>query len=132
MASKKYFIKYRYMTGNSFGSHEEIDTLELTWDNLDIAKENLKRIQEHYKWYKYIEESGKIYFNKSRNKTIPQPEWWDCKNGDTHYQHHKINLVTDNRKEIQMWCPWCGYFESLIEAEIELDSSDMKIVVDSW
>lgn len=48
----KYSIQYTYDTGNSF--HNEyglVDTLELTWENLDIVKSNLQRIKEHYEYY---------------------------------------------------------------------------------
>jgi hypothetical protein len=42
-----YQIKISYRTGNSFGSHDEERTLEHTWKNKDIARENLDRIKEH-------------------------------------------------------------------------------------
>lgn len=41
-----YRIKISYSTGNSFGSEDTWDYLELTWKNLDVAKENLQRIKE--------------------------------------------------------------------------------------
>lgn len=47
----KYKIKISYCTGNSFGSEDTEDLVELDWDNLDIAKENLQYIKEHYKQY---------------------------------------------------------------------------------
>lgn len=43
-----YKIKIEYKTGNSFGSHDEEGEIEYKWENLEIAKENLKRIKEHY------------------------------------------------------------------------------------
>ena len=41
---------YNYNTGDSFSSESGLESfLELEWTNLDIAKANLVRIQEHYK-----------------------------------------------------------------------------------
>ena len=52
---KKYRIKISYQTGNSFGSEDTTDYLEITWDDIDIAKENLQRIREHYEMYKELD-----------------------------------------------------------------------------
>jgi len=46
-----YKIKYNYRTGNSFGYNDAEDILELEWNDLAIAKENLQRINEHYAQY---------------------------------------------------------------------------------
>ena len=50
-----YRIKISYSTGNSFGSDDTWDYLELTWKDLDIAKENLQRIKEHYTLYEGVD-----------------------------------------------------------------------------
>lgn len=47
-----YQIQYLYQTGDSFGSHDADGILELEWENLDVAKANLKRIKEHYEMYR--------------------------------------------------------------------------------
>lgn len=52
----KYKIKYNYDTGDSFHNEYDVEgNLELEWQNLEIAKANLKRIEEHYKQYREIE-----------------------------------------------------------------------------
>jgi len=53
--NKKYKIIYNYDTGNSF-NHEpdNEETLDIKFDNLEVAKANLKRIDEHYKQYKEL------------------------------------------------------------------------------
>ena len=61
---KKYYIEIFYETGDSFSSSDEICTLELQWDNLDIAKENIKRIQAHNEWYE-DNHGYRIYRNAS-------------------------------------------------------------------
>ena len=50
-----YRIKISYLTGDSFGTQDTYDYLELTWKNLDIAKENLQRIKEHYELYEAVD-----------------------------------------------------------------------------
>lgn len=52
---KEYKIEISYRTGNSFGGEDEISELELTWKNLDIAKENLQAIKEHWLFFQEIE-----------------------------------------------------------------------------
>lgn len=49
-----YRIKIEYCTGNSFGSNDEIRCIDLEWQDLNVAKQNLQRIDEHYKQYENI------------------------------------------------------------------------------
>lgn len=50
-----YRIKYTYNTGDTFSTQDGLTGyLELTWQNLDIAKANLKRIEDHYKMYEAL------------------------------------------------------------------------------
>lgn len=42
----KYKIKYFYKTGNSFHTEDKEDVLEFDWENIELAKEALKRINE--------------------------------------------------------------------------------------
>ena len=49
----QYKIKYIYDTGDSFKNEYGCEgILEVSWKNLEVAKANLKRIQEHYEQYK--------------------------------------------------------------------------------
>jgi len=51
----KYRIKYVYDTGDSFHNYPNQEGyVEITWENLDNAKANLKRIEEHYRLYKSL------------------------------------------------------------------------------
>src|SRR5688572_1886695 len=57
-----YKIQYNYNTGDS--SHKErnlVSTLELTWENKDVARDNLRRIKEHYINYQKFNNSGPFY-----------------------------------------------------------------------
>jgi hypothetical protein len=117
----KYKIKYCYQTGDSFNTEVREDILEFDWDDLDIVKESLKRINEHYKWYSYNEN----YY--SRREKVEKPDWHNVDTSHVSSEHYLMNIRMDNGKEVQFWPPWCGYFESLHWAEIITEDSDMKI-----
>jgi len=150
----KYKIKINYKTGNSFESHNESDVLEIDWDNFDVAKENLKAIKDHYiNVYKEIEGS---YSAQKDNQSVCkqyQNEWWfvkvlkpyciskddaisenqkekyknDWENRfDTSIASRCMKLKTDDGSLMQMQCFWCGYFETLHGAKIEVDESDTE------
>lgn len=54
-----YIIKYDYNAGCSeYTEHDIVKTLELKFDSLDVAKENLHRIKEHYTYYQKKREWG--------------------------------------------------------------------------
>lgn len=120
----EYRIKYNYNTGDSFNTYEgEEGYLELTWKNLDVAKENLKRIEEHYKQYKSF--NGYQSYNRKPRKDIieeNQNKDWFVKENE-----NCIILYGDNKEPFQFWAPWCGYFESLNYVVIEPSYSDMRI-----
>jgi len=119
-----YQIKYSYETGNSFGREDREEILEYEWEDIDVAKEALRRIKEHYKWYESI---AKWYVDDE----IPKPKWHNIStrgiSKDT--EHNLINVPADNGKEYQFWPPWCGYFETLYGAEIVVSGKDMGFTI---
>lgn len=150
----KYKIKIDYSTGDSFNSYNEIRYIDLEWSNLDVAKENLQRIREHYQQYTDVEycrtlTQKYIIYNKNRPNDwfVYKPRIISKLNGciidekekneigdekweyvpDDYYAEYCIRLKTDDNKDYQISAFWCGYFEQLYSAEIEIDNSDMKI-----
>lgn len=121
-----YRIKYEYRTGDSFHTEDREEILEYEWKNLDVVKECLKRIREHYKWYESIENHYAY-----RHEKVEKPAWHNIQKQDyiMGNEHCLINLPLDNGKEIQFWPPWCGYFEQLYGAEIVPCDNDMKFTV---
>lgn len=116
-----YKIQVRYITGHSLKSEEDIRILDLEWSNLDIAKENLQAIKEHYQFYTEINEvaSKKDYaelVNKYKNK------WWFVKDSKS-----SMKLKADNGNTMQQYNFWCGYFERLLEASIVGGDLSFKI-----
>jgi len=152
----EYRIKISYRTGDSFHNEDTERTLELTWNNLDIAKENLQRIKEHYEMYKgcnnhYSKPTREQWYEQNKNKVwfVNKPKLYcissDCAiddnektkkavgkgnweyRPDSYFAEQCLYLKADNGNEMQLSAFWCGYFESLYGAEIELNNSDMKI-----
>ncbi len=120
-----YKIKISYATGDSNGSEDTFDHLELAWEDLEVAKANLKRIQEHYKCYRLYE-----YYNSYRKSYLESEEInlfesrkekdWFAKELDDFNQRFSIVLKTDEGKDWQFGAFWCGYFERLNSIEIEM------------
>jgi len=69
-----YKIQYHYHTGDSFHTEEREDLLEFEWKDLDVAKECLKRIREHYRWYESKENSYSF-----RHEEVTRPTWHNVK-----------------------------------------------------
>jgi len=117
----KYRIKYNYNTGDSFNQYEnQIDYLDGEYENLAIADENVKRILEHYKFYKNL---NKHYNSQKENEKIleeaKKQRWYTKNRKGWGSENETIVLLADNGQEYQILAPWCGYFESLNSVQIE-------------
>lgn len=127
--SNKYTIEVYYSTGNSFGSGEETQCINLAWNNIDLAKQCLKHIKEHYDLYC---EMDKYSFKKGRTDSeiledALSKEWCQKKPLDK-YTIELSALCDDGQWRTVCTDMWCGYFETLHSAEIVCKSdADMKI-----
>lgn len=119
-----YRIKVSYRTGNSFGSEDTYDILEMSWKDLEVAKDNLKRIEEHYRYYEYHSNS---YLSKN-----DEPERPECYVGDPARYECTICLKADNNNDWQFWPAWCGYFETLYGAEIISEDEGLIFKTSRW
>jgi len=128
MEHKKYRIRVSYKTGDSFNSYDEEAYIEPSWDNLDIAKENLQRIKEHYLWY---ENKNRQSYRKEKNIDKPKfiPNEGECKKHD-----FCLPIKIDNGSEfVYSASLWCGYFEELYGAEIvEEKDKNLKFVINDY
>lgn len=132
----KYKIKIDYVTGNSFGSEDTSSIIELEWNDLEVAKANLKRIQDH--WAYYTAKEGRRWWSREKEAKelitkveLEKPDWLVTKYHDATFKgsHHcLIKLYADNGNVFQTWPPYVGYFESLTSAEIVSEDSDMKFI----
>jgi hypothetical protein len=115
-----YDIEITYSTGNSFSTYKTQDLVDIPMANLEIAKENLQRIKQHWK----------IYRSKSAYSSHPGIF-------ETKYPHFYIQetdgivLMVDGCKIHEIQHPfWTGYFETLISAKIvQLDKDEMEFFV---
>jgi len=141
----KYRIQYNYDTGDSFNNEYGLEkVLEISWNNLEIAKENLQRIKEHYKLYELIDSHKRSKSIQNILREYSTKEWFVLKekfaiikninkddyhciddekksNGkiiDSFNATYCIKLKTDEGKDFQFLCPWCGYFEHLNSCKI--------------
>lgn len=130
-----YTIKVRYITGDSFNSYETDCDLEGSWE-LEVAKENLKRIKEHYKLYdnrnNYYSLGMAEYFEQIL-KDINNASWFCKGNGrdSSTWQWH-INLKENDGSEKDYYVRWCGYFERLVTAKVTAitpEENDMEFSV---
>lgn len=109
--SKTYYLLYTiYSTGNSF-SHEEgkIQFVDL-FETLEKAQKNLKRIEEHNKTYKKLNDRW------ARPSKEEQRELNKLKKT---FDEWSVRLVTESGREYDFHVPWHGYFERLTTVEIE-------------
>ena len=104
-----YTIKIDYETGNSFGRKDCSQTLKANW-NLEVAKENLQRIKEHYKIIKDRDNYVSIGSSKETSllKKIKTERWYVERNFEW-----SIKLLENDSTENEYNCFWAGYFERL-------------------
>ena len=101
-------IKIEYTTGDSFHTEEGLeDIIDLNWEKQEVVEENLKRIKEHYKWYR--SEAHSHIFDK-----VERPKWLFRDKGRC---ESSINFLLDDGTERMLSCCWIGYFESLQSCE---------------
>ena len=108
----KYKILIGYQTGDSFGHEDTENYLELEWDNLDIAKENLQYIRDHYELYKLVDGYGwdipKGETKESLIKKSSTKDWFVPKTLYKHIEHKSCigvetfdKLTEDQKKEFE-------------------------------
>src|ERR1035437_7356165 len=145
-----YKIQISYSTGNSFGSHDAKDVLEISWNDLNVAKYNLKYIKEHYMMQDDINKNWKQKQTKEQwNEECTDKPWYVFQNvllqngcvideKDKHKYDSKtlkyvanddlaqncIKLYTDNGNVFQISCFWIGYFEQLHSAKIIMNEDN--------
>jgi hypothetical protein len=127
-----YRIKITYETGNSFGSHIEEDYLNYVWINLEIAKENLQSIKQHYLYYKKRNSGWGAYrlTDEQKNEIIDSHKkysWFSVHDFDK-FSDFYLSLKLDENFYRDFEVFWAGYFEKLQEIEIVFDGdNDLKI-----
>jgi hypothetical protein len=108
-----YNIKVSYKTGDSFKSWNTTNILDYDWENIEIVKENMQRIKDHYKWCKYD--------HWETDKKPPKPAFMKELTAESKkYEEFCIPLKKDDGSTFQISVKWTGYFERLQSIEIEV------------
>ena len=113
---QQYIIYIDYTTGDSFKSYDTSDILDYDWNNIEIVRNNLQRIKNHYN---YVNEND--VYNKPKG-SLPEGCIWDDE-----YRIIQLELLLDNNKIVLTYPNWCGYFEHLNSIEIRLKNDLDKI-----
>jgi hypothetical protein len=111
----KYTIEIHYQTGDSFHTEECVKSIEPTWENLEMAKQSLKRIKNHYE---YQREHCDIWSDPK--KPLPEGVEWNKK-----YRVIMLVLIDDNGNPFYYSDFWTGHFEQLHEAKIIISQEDL-------
>lgn len=111
-------IKITYTTGDSFNTHEGLtDLVGHIWEDANDAKYAGKLIKEHYE--AYCDANG---FRDIKNPTGKE-EWFSGKNlKDTLWQY-SVRVPDGKDGYVNLHAFWCGYFESLEDVELHIDTS---------
>jgi len=128
---KKYKIVITYDTGDSFRHRcGETDYLDLTFNDLNKAKQALKDIEEHYKLYLDCKQnlfSDKKSIQKTKNKAMKKA--WFYKGRYKEDYQHALLLENDEGERIEERCFWIGHFETLVGGDIETVNDGMSFTV---
>lgn len=107
-----YQIQYTYETGGEGGDFCFTKLLEFEWEKIEVAKENLNRIKNHYLWYYNV--VGRFRNSHTKLDFVAKDEPWFVPNAGK----DRLKLLCDDGQEIEISAPWCGHFELLIRAYI--------------
>jgi len=102
----------RYRTGDSFHTEDAEGTVELEWENLGVAREAMKRLEEHYHWRNDHNFEPDIWERR--------PQWYKLLNDefDERDAEYVVNLRMDDGTEHTLGVFWLGHFETLYSFEI--------------
>lgn len=104
----KYTIKISYQTGDSLHSEDVEQCIEYEWSNLHYVQESLRRIGNHYKYYR---ENNNLW--EKPKGVLPEGVYWDNR-----FKFIGLELIDDNGNPFKYSDFWTGYFEILYSAEI--------------
>ena len=119
-----YTIEVNYGTGNSFGSEDVTENVNLVWASKDLARKALKCLSEHYKVY-----SSSGYSRLSREqqqKQLSQYSWYkpDLLSYQSVWEFSCFVELDDGSFRTLNVSSWCGYFETLYSAKVVLYSGE--------
>jgi hypothetical protein len=121
-----YVINIYYRTGDSFHTVETEDLIGCAWHDLNLAKQSLKEIKEHYNFITDHECLRTKTAIKKAVKKAKQFNWCIKQTNDMFDIQYNIMLECDDGKRRKVHVFWYGYFEQLLSAEIVIEDEDSK------
>ena len=123
----KHHILVNYDTGSSFhhdeGCEDRIEGIE--WNDIEVAKANLKRLEAHHQFNQDTEHSWRVT-QAERNAHIEKAKKQDWYAKE--YPQFTVLLTTDDGEyKLVHVSFYLGHFETLNSLEIISDQSDTKI-----
>jgi hypothetical protein len=110
--TRPYFLVYGiYSTGDSFGHDEGRIEFVGLYEDLEVAHENVRRIQQHNEMYNQLE--NRWY---TSSKQMSKAEMTKLRKT---FEPYSVQLVTEDGQEYKVHVPWHGYFERLTEVEVQ-------------
>ena len=122
-----YTIEIYYKSGDSFQDYETTGSVEITWENLDRAKEALQVLAEHER----LHNAADSYCASDKDREAFE----NCRgyHKDKKYGLVQVQLPLDDGTMQPIYPFWQGYFERLISAKIvtvtdENGNTDMEVI----
>ena len=118
-----YKIKIIYDTGDTFGTEEGLEYYledsnseyprgDFQCNNKETARLILQRLKEHYEWIASKDSHWK--------DDLPKPKWLKKKVRSGVSYDWYFNAYDDDGNEVWFYTgTYCGYFETLVSAEVE-------------
>jgi len=111
-------LKITYSTGDSFTTHEGVvDYVGHVWKDPEVAKKAGRLIKEHYRAYCDANKWG------TKKKPTGKELWYVKKGPGGEYWQYSVRVPDGKGGFVNLHAFWCGYFESLEDVELHIDTS---------
>ena len=131
----RYVIRADYVTGDSFGSEDTFEILSPVWTDLDKAKQALKDLTEHHKYYLNSKENCHRWHDDPEVdiSDLTKKSWYRPAPEDrgywTDFWTFSVDVELDDGSKHTVSVQYHGYFEHLNSLEITAEpqsDTDMK------
>jgi len=110
-----YCIRVNFITGDSFHTEETSEVLDYDWTNINIVKQNVERIKNHYS-------VSKNNYSSKKPDNLPTGAVWEPQ-----FRMILLELLTNKKEKFTFSASWCGYFEQLQSISIVLKDELYRI-----
>jgi len=109
--SRNYHLVHAvYSTGDSFGHDEgQLEFIGL-YSDLEVAKENVRRLEAHNDLYEKL--NRRSYYGVSKKEQA------ELKKLEKTFEPYTVRLVLEDGREYDVHVPWHGYFENLTSVNL--------------